>query len=114
MITSLLTQLQAAKNGLEDAQIAYCGAMTAHAEAKRVLERAEAYLICGGVEGKNEAQRAAKLKLELTASYHSLHETEDALAEARCALEVAKLEWELARYRLRALELNGCSLEVAA
>lgn len=50
----LLSQLAQAKNGLEDAQITLCGALTAHAEAKRILERAEAYLLCEGVKGKNE------------------------------------------------------------
>ena len=105
MTAPLLSQLATAKNGLEDAQIAYCGAVTAHAEAKRILERAEAYLICEGVEGKNERERSARLQLELTAGYSGLHEAEDALTEARCALEVARLEWDLARYQLRALEL---------
>lgn len=103
-MTALLSQLTTAKNGLEDAQIAYCGAVTAHAEAKRILERAEAYLICEGVEGKNEKERAARLQLELTAGYSGLHEAEDALTEARCALEVARLEWDLVRYNVRVLE----------
>ncbi len=101
---SLLSQLQTAKNTLEDAQIAYCGAVTAHAEAKRALELAEAVALCEGVEGKNEKERAAKLRLELTAGYSGLHDAEDALTEARCALEVARLEWDLARYSVRVLE----------
>ena len=103
MTAPLLSQLRQAKNGLEDAQIAYCGAVTAHAEARRVLELAEAMKLFEGVEGKNERERAAKLRLELTAERHSLHEAEDALAEARCALEVAKLEWDLAQLQLREL-----------
>ena len=61
-MTALLSQLTAAKNGLEDAQITLCGAVTAHAEA------------------------------------------EDALAEARCTYELARLEWDLARYSVRVLE----------
>ena len=92
MSADLLSQLTKAKNALEDAQITLCGAVTAHAEAKRIFERAEAYLICEGVDGKNEKERAAKLRLELTAAYHALHEVEDALTEARCAYEVARLE----------------------
>jgi hypothetical protein len=51
----LISQLEQAKNCLEDTQIGYCGAVTAHAEAKRCLELAEAYKLCEGVEGKNEA-----------------------------------------------------------
>jgi hypothetical protein len=104
MIAPLLSQLERAKNGLEDAQIAYCGAVTAHAEARRALELAEAHKLCEGVEGKNERERAAKLMLDLAEEYRTQHEAEDALTEARCALEVAKLEWDLARYKLRALE----------
>lgn len=78
--------------------------MTAHAEAKRGLELAEAHSFCEGVEGKNEAQRTAKLKLQLQAERIALAEAEDALTEARCALEVAKLEWELARYKAKVTE----------
>ena len=101
----LLSQLATAKNGLEDAQITLCGAVTAHAEAKRALELAEALKLCEGVDGKNERERTAKLRLELSSEYAALAETEDALTEARCAYELARLEWDLARYQLRALEL---------
>ncbi len=107
MIASpLLSQLSAAKNGLEDAQIAYCGAVTAHAEAKRALELAESRKTCDGVDGKNERERSAKLRLELSTEYTALAEAEDALTEARCSLEVARLEWELARYKVRASETS--------
>ena len=100
----LLSQLATAKNGLEDAQIAYCGAVTAHAEAKRTLEQAEALKLCEGVDGKNERERTAKLRLELATEYTALAEAEDALTEARCAYELARLEWDLARYSVRAVE----------
>ena len=111
-MTALLSRLATAKNGLEDAQITLCGAVTAHAEAKRTLEQAEASKLCEGVEGRNEKERAAKLRLELGAEYGALAETEDALTEARCAFELARLEWDLARYQLRAVENKN--LEVAA
>ncbi len=104
MSVPLLSQLARAKNGLEDAQISLCGAVTAHAEAKRALELAEAYKLCEGVDGRNEKERAAKLRLELEAEYNALFEAKDTLSEARCALEVARLEWELARYQVRVLE----------
>lgn len=104
MSAPLLSQLARAKNGLEDAHITLCGALTAHAEAKRALELAEANKLCEGVDGKNEAQRTAKLRLELSTEYAALAEAEDALTEARCAHEVARLEWDLARYSVRALE----------
>ena len=111
MTAPLLFQLTAAKNGLEDAQITLCGAVTAHAEAKRTLELREALKLCEGVDGKNERERTAKLRLELAAEYAALAEAEDALTEARCAFEVARLDWDLARYQLRAL---STPLEVAA
>lgn len=61
---SLLVQLQSAKSGFEDAQITFSVATTAHTEAKRALELAEAYKLCEGFKGKNEKERAAKLRLE--------------------------------------------------
>ena len=105
-MSALLSQLATAKNGLEDAQSNLCGAVTAHAEAKRTLEQAEALKLCEGVDGKNEKERAAKLRLELSAEYTALAEAEDALTEARCAFEVARLEWDLARYSVRVLEVG--------
>lgn len=104
MSAPLLSQLAKAKNGLEDAHIILCGAVTAHAEAKRGLELAKAVKLCEGVDGKNEAQRDARMRLELEAEYTALHEAEDALTEMRCAYEVARLEWDLARYSVRMLE----------
>ena len=111
-MASLLFQLATAKNGLKDAQIALCGAVTAHAEAKRTLEHAEAVAFCNGVEGKNEKERAAKLRLELSAEYTALAETEDALTEARCGCELARLDWDLARYQLQTI--SDLSATVAA
>ena len=105
MSAPLLSQLAKAKNGLEDAHITLCGAVTAHAEAKRGLELAEAVKLCEGIDGKNDRERTAKLRLELGAKYTALAEAEDTLTDARCSLEVARLEWELARYQVRMLEL---------
>ena len=52
------------------------------------------------------------MRLELASQHDALAETEDALAEARCSLECAQLEWDLARYTVRALEVG--TLKVAA
>jgi len=103
---SLIVALERAKNCLEDAQIALCGAVITHAEAKRALELAEALKLCEGVDGKNEAQRAARLRLELEAEHAALVEAEDTLTDARCSLEVARLEWDLVRYQLKIYELH--------
>lgn len=109
-----LPQLKQAKNGLEDARIAYCGVSAAYTDAKRALELAEATRTLAGIDGKNEKERAARLRLELSDEYEALHEAEDALAGARCALDGARLEWDLAHYSLRALELSSYTLEGAA
>lgn len=106
MSAPLFSQFQAAKNALEDAHITLCGAVTTHAEAKRALELTEAVKLCEGVDGKNEAQRTAKLRLELQNEYSALHGAEDALAEARCAYEVARLEWDSVRYQIKMFELH--------
>ena len=110
MIAPLLSQLTQTKNGLEDAQINLCGTVAAHAEAKRTLELNEAHKLCEGVDGKNDKERTAKLRLELASEYTALAEAEDALTEARCAYELARLEWDLARYQLRALEVDKLAL----
>jgi hypothetical protein len=114
MAAPLIEQLEQAKNYLEDALIAHSGAVVAHAEAKRMLELTEAHKLCGGVEGKNERERAAKLQLELTAEYVALTHAEDVLTEARCNLEVARLEWDLVRYKVRVAEVLEHGLLVAA
>jgi len=44
------------------------------------------------------------LRLELAVEYVALAQAEDALPEARCELEVARLEWDLAWYKLWAPE----------
>lgn len=95
-----------AKNGLEDAQIAYYGAVTSHAEAKRGFELTEALKLCEGVDGKNERERTAKLQHELSEHYTALAEAEDALTEARCAYEVIRLEWETVHYQINTLEIG--------
>ena len=102
---SLSLQFETAAGSLNDAKVQHLGAVVAHSEAKRVLELAQARLLCGGVEGKNEAQRNAVMRLELSNLHDALAEAEDALADARCSLECAHLEWDLARYTVRALEV---------
>ena len=101
---SLTCRLEATAHSLNDAKCSHLGAVVAHAEAKRALELATARILVMGVEGKNEAQCNAALRLELASEHDALAEAEDALAEARCSLECAQLEWDLARYTVRALE----------
>ena len=109
---SLSLELETAAHSLNDAKCSHLGAVVAHAEAKRALELAQARLLVDGVDGKNEAQRAAVMRLELDELYTALAKAEDALADARCSLECAQLEWDLARYTVRALEVG--TLKAAA
>lgn len=113
MIASpLLSQLERAKNTLEDALIAHCGAVVTYAEAKRTSELAAAQKLCAGLEGANKEQREARLRLELEEEHDAVASAEDVLTEAKTALEVARLEWELVRYRARLVE--GAQLQLAA
>lgn len=71
------------------------------------MELAKASALVARVDGRNEKERAAKLRLELAAEYEAVHEAEDALSEARCAYKASKLEWDLVRYQLKALKSQG-------
>ena len=108
----LLAELRQAKNALEDAQIAHCGAVTAFSEAKQALLVAEAQIVCDGLEGKNEKERNARLRLALESEYVALAAAESALNEARCSVHVARLEWEFAYCRLN-LPQQDCGLIAA-
>ena len=101
---SLSLELETAAHNLNDAKVHHLGAVIAHAEAKRTLELAQVKMLCEGVEGKNTEQRNAVMRLELDELHTALAETEAALAEAKCSLECAQLEWDLMRYQVRVLE----------
>jgi hypothetical protein len=103
----LTGQLETAALHLQDAQAEHAGAVVAQAEAKRALELARARLICAGLEGRNEAQREAAMRLELQAEHDALFSAETALTEARCQLDCARIEWDTTRYTIRALEVAG-------
>ncbi len=96
MSALLLSQLERAKNGLEDAQIALCSA------ARLTLKpsggsSAETLKLCEGVKSRNERERAARLRLELATEYTAMAEAEDALTEDSCSLNVAGLVWGYSR-----------------
>ena len=106
LITSQISAGKKTGSACEDTQTALCGAVSAHAEAKWSPEPAEAHALIAAVDGRSEAERKAKLRLELDAESTVLHGAEDATSEARCAFDAARLEWKLARYQLRALEVG--------
>ena len=72
--------------------------------AKRVLETARTHHLCKGVEGKNQAERDAKLASLLVEETTVVEFLEDEQAEAKLGLEQARLAWDLARYKVRTLE----------
>ena len=104
---SLSHKLETAAHSLNDAKCSHLGAVAAYTEAKRALELAQARLLLDGVTGSNKEQREAVMRLQLSEEHDALALAEDALSEARCALECAQLEWDLARYQVRALEVEG-------
>ena len=104
---SLIHTLETAAHGLNDAKVSHLGALAVYTEAKRALELAQARLLLDGVSGSNKEQREAVMRLQLSEEHDALAVAEDALAEARCALECAQLEWDLARYQIKALEFIG-------
>ena len=57
---------------LGDARINLLGKVTAHNEVKRALNLAEAKLRQEGVEGKNDAERNASLRLSFSKKYEVL------------------------------------------
>ncbi len=102
----LCSELETAALSLQDVHADHAGTVVAHAEAKQALELARAKLLCAGVEGRNAEAREAAIRLELETEHEELHKAEVALTEARCGLDRAKLEWDLARYTVRALEVG--------
>ena len=102
---SLTHTLETAAHSLNDAKVSHLGTLAVYTEAKRALELAQARLLLDGVSGTNKEQREAVMRLQLNEEHDALAVAEDALAEARCALECAQLEWDLARYQVRALEV---------
>ena len=103
---SLTHRLETAAHGLNDAKVSHLGALAAYIEAKRALELAQARLLLDGVSGSNREQREAVMRLQLNEEHDTLAHAEDALSEARCALECAQLEWDLAQYGVRVLEVG--------
>lgn len=102
---TLTTELEAAHNRLTQAQRAYTDAAIHQTAVKATLDYNRAELINNGVEGKNAEQREASIMLRLDSEHERLLEADTYLACARRDLEIAKLDWELARCKLRLLEV---------
>ena len=103
-LTSLLAELETAKDELIGTQAHYAEAVSDVATAKVNLEHRRAELICQGIDGKNAEQREAMLRLELSQEHTELAGLEQELVRVRCRLEVAQTAFTAIRYKIRALE----------
>lgn len=106
-----ITQLQAVALDFEDAQARLMGAHHEFAitadkltVCRFQLDEARACGLSQGVEGKNEPQREAGLRLSLGELYAEIHRLELRLSNAKLELTFAQLEWDTLRYRLRSYE----------
>ena len=72
--------------------------------AKRTLETGKGTNLLAGIEGKNQAERDARLETLVFEELAAVEFLEDEQAKARLGLEQAKLSWDLARYKVRTLE----------
>ena len=106
-----IIQLQTVALEFEDAQAKLMGA---HHEATLAgdrlaacrfqLEEARAHALADGVEGKNEGQREAVLRLKLRELHEQEYRLSSALSSTKLELTFAQLEWDTLRYRLRSYE----------
>jgi hypothetical protein len=103
---TLSCRLEDAALDLNDATVKHTGAVVAVDEARQELEVERSRMICNGVDGKNEAQREAFIRLELDFLYTVLHVAETALTEARCELECSRTLFDVAKCSVRALEAS--------
>ena len=106
-LSSLLGELEAAKDELMAAQAHYSEAATDTATAKANLDFRRAEIICQGIDGKNAEQREAALRLELSEQYAELLQLENELTRVRCRLEIAQIRFTAVRYQVRAFEALG-------
>lgn len=103
-LSSLMAELEAARDELMAAQVHYAEVTNDVATAKANLEFRRAELICHGIDGKNAEQREAMLRLELADEHADLLGLEQELVGVRCRLEVAQTAFTAIRYKVRAIE----------
>ena len=104
VLLSLTDELMVSAQGYSDELETYHRVTLQLTLSKRVLESARAHHLCTGIEGKNQAERDAKLASLLVEEATAVEFLEDEQAEAKLRLEQARLVWDLARYKVRALE----------
>ncbi|SEI65888.1 hypothetical protein SAMN04488058_101263 [Deinococcus reticulitermitis] len=77
------------------------------AEVRFELDTQEAERIAAGIEGKNESERKANLRLQLSEKYAELSGAEIGAAGARADLDIAKVRLDCLRFQLRLLEVQA-------
>ncbi|GAA5514902.1 hypothetical protein Dcar01_03666 [Deinococcus carri] len=83
----------------------YARSAQMEADVRFELEFAEAHALAEGVEGRNEAERKANLRLALAEEYSALKAAQDGLRDARRDLDVAQALVSSLRSQLRLLEV---------
>ena len=74
-------------------------------EARAMVDRGRTALLNAGVDGKNEAQREAAIRGSLAVEYGILADAESDARRMRHQADVAQLEVERLRLRVRLMEL---------
>ncbi len=106
-LSTILEELATGAQAYSDRLETYHQATAKLTLAKRTLETARGTHLLNGLEGKNQAERDARLESLIVEELAAVEFLEDEQAQAKLGLEQAKLSWDLARYKVRAFEALG-------
>ena len=106
-LLSILDELATGAQAYQDKLETYHEVTAKLTLAKRTLETAKGTHLLAGLEGKNQAERDAKLETLVFEELTAVEFLEDEQAQAKLGLEQARLSWDLARYKVRAFEALG-------
>lgn len=104
-LSNLTLDFDLAAQLLREKLEAYHETAQAASEAKQLLEDHRNMHLRKGIDAKNQAERDAQLAGLVAEQGWKVQSAEADLAEARLELELARLEWDRCRYRLRLLEV---------
>ena len=108
MLTITFDDIRNAYAALADALTVALETAETAATVKAGLETARAAALSAGeIEGKNEAQREANLRLRLLGYYSDLEAAEKRSRRSRHEVELARLGVDAVRAQLRLVELAG-------
>ena len=106
-LSLLVDELTVGAQAYQDGLKTYHKATAKLTLAKRTLETAKGTHLLARIEGKNQAERDARLETLTVEELAAVEFLEDEQAVGKLRLEQAKLSWDLARYKVRALEALG-------